>query len=61
MNQEGPRYANAAAASAEICNLWVGADLPKAEIFGRVLWVILQAMARADEELAEDRLKPSRN
>ena len=45
----GPRYDHSAAAAAEILNL--DPSQPKAIRFGRILFTILEAMNRADEEL----------
>jgi hypothetical protein len=57
----GPRYDHAAAASARICNLYLGTDMPKAEVFGRILFIVLEAMYAAERELNAERFEPSRN
>jgi hypothetical protein len=47
----GPRYDHSAAAAAEIINLHFDPSEPKAIRFGRILFTVLEAMYRADEEL----------
>jgi hypothetical protein len=59
---EGPRYARAAEATAEILNLHIfDPTISKAFLCSRVLFLILDAMYLADEELNERRLTPSKN
>lgn len=58
----GPRYDRAAAASAYILNMNLAdPSLPKAEAFGKILFVILDAMYLAEEELRRGRMSPSPN
>lgn len=52
MSDNGPRYDWSAAAAAEILNLHFGKDEPKAVLFGKILFVILDAMYKAEEELS---------
>ncbi|WP_422929661.1 hypothetical protein [Singulisphaera sp. PoT] len=59
--ENGPRYDWAAAAAAQICNTLAGGDMPKHILFGRILFIVLDAMNLAEEELAESRQTPSRN
>lgn len=61
MSENGPRYDMASAATAEILNLHFDPFQPKAVLYGRILFTILSAMYRAEEELSEARLKPSVN
>jgi hypothetical protein len=61
LEAEGPRYARAAEASAQIVNQYLNSDRPKSEIFGRILFVILAAMYQAEEELGASRFFPSEN
>ena len=57
----GPRYDWAAVASAQICNtLGDAADLPKHILFGRILFIVLDAMYLAEEELGRARREPSK-
>ncbi len=62
MTQEGPRYHRAAEASAHIVNLLSG-DWPggKADLFGRVLFVILDAIYAAERDVNARRFEPSNN
>jgi hypothetical protein len=60
MNGNGPRYDWAARVAAEIINLHVGSDDPKAVLFGKILFLILEAMYAAEEEL-QQRYEPSNN
>ncbi len=58
----GPRYDYSAAAAAEILNLHFDPSQPKAVLFGRILFTILEAMNRAaEDELREIRWEPSEN
>jgi hypothetical protein len=57
----GPRYDWAAVAAAQIVNLYLGTDLPKPEVFGKILFIVLDAMYAADCELNAERFEPSRN
>lgn len=57
----GPRYDYSAAAAAEILNLHFDPSQPKAVLFGRILYTILNAMYRAEEELGWARREPSEN
>lgn len=61
MSESGPRYRYSAAAAAEILNLHFDPAQPKAVLFARILFTILQAMYRAEEELSAARLEPSEN
>ena len=47
----GPRYDYSAAAAAEILNLHFDPSQPKAVLFGRILFTILNAMNLAEAEL----------
>jgi len=62
MIEKGPRYHRAAEATARIVNL-LCADWPgrKAVLFGRVLFMILDAMNAADRELHAQQSEPSNN
>jgi len=51
MSGNGPRYDWSAAAAAEILNLHFDPSQPKAVLFSRILYTILNAMYRAEEEL----------
>ena len=51
MRVNGPRYDWSEAAAAEILNLHFDPSQPKAVLFGRILYAILNAMYRAEEEL----------
>jgi hypothetical protein len=57
----GPRYDYSAAAAAEILNLHFDPSQPKAVLYGRILFTILNAMYLAECELAEARSQPSEN
>jgi hypothetical protein len=57
----GPRYDHSAAAAAEILNRHFDSTQPKAVLFGRILFTILEAMNRAEEELRGIRWEPSEN
>jgi hypothetical protein len=57
----GPRYDYSAAAAAEILNLHSDPGQPKAVLFGRILYTILNAMQMAEEELARGRREPGEN
>jgi hypothetical protein len=57
----GPRYDWAAAAAAQIVNLHVGSDQPKAVIFGQILFIVLDAIYAAEREVNAGRFEPSRN
>ncbi len=56
-----PRYDYSAAAAAEILNLHFDPSQPKAVLFGRILFTILNAMNLAEEELGRSRIEPSDN
>ncbi len=62
MIEEGPRYHRAAEASAHICNL-LSDNYPggKVQLYGRILFLILEAMYQAESELHQSRLTPSEN
>jgi hypothetical protein len=60
-NGNGPRYDYSAAAAAEILNLHFDPSQPKAVLFGRILFTILDAMNRAESELAGERCEPGEN
>ena len=60
-NGNGPRYDHSAAAAAEILNLHFDPSQPKAVLFGRILFTILAAMNRAEDEVRELRWEPSEN
>lgn len=57
----GPRYDWSAAAAAEILNLHIGKDDPKAVLFGKILFIILNSMEKAEEEISGIRYLPSDN
>jgi hypothetical protein len=59
---EGPRYYHAAGSATQIVNL-LDEDYPggKAQLYARVLFLILYAMYEAEEELKERWLAPSEN
>jgi hypothetical protein len=57
----GPRYFYSAAAAAEILNLHFDPSEPKAVLYGRILFTILNAMYQADEELNAIRWEPGEN
>ena len=59
--KDGPLYDYSAAATAEILNLHFDPSQPKAVLFGRILFTILNAMVAAEEELNEARFEPSVN
>jgi hypothetical protein len=62
MIEEGPRYARAYEATAEILNLHIfDPKKSKADLVGRVLFIILHAMYEAEAELHERQLTPSEN
>ncbi len=58
---DGPRYDWAASAAAQILNLPLAADQPKAELFGRILFIVLDSIYAAENELNALRLEPSGN
>lgn len=62
MIEEGPRYHHAAESAAQIVNLLAG-DYPggKAQLFSRILFLVLECMYAAEDELNESRLTPSEN
>jgi hypothetical protein len=57
----GPRYDYSAAAAAEILNLHFDTAQPKAVLFSRILFTILNAMNLAEKEREQARLEPSEN
>jgi hypothetical protein len=57
----GPRYDYSAAAAAEILNLHFDPSQPKAVLYGRILFTILNAMNKAEEEINAIRYEPSDN
>ena len=61
MSDNGPRYDWSAKAAAEIINLHIDPAQPKAQQFGRILFTILNAMYRADDELRLRQFIPSDN
>ena len=60
--EEGPRHYHAANSAAQIVNLLDG-DYPggKAQLYSRVLFLILYAMYEAEEEIKERWCAPSEN
>ncbi len=52
----GPRYDHAAAAAARIVSLRLGSSEPGAEEFGKILFMVLDAMYAADRELNSGRI-----
>jgi hypothetical protein len=54
------RYEHSAAVTAHIVNL-LSADMPKAELFGKILFLIRSAMIDAQAELDGVRFIPSEN
>jgi hypothetical protein len=61
LSDNGPRYDWSAAAAAEILNLYFDPSQPKAVLFGRILFTILNAMYKAEEEINGIRYEPSEN
>lgn len=61
MHSNGPRYEWSAVAAAEIVNIHLGADVPKPVLYSRILYTILQAMYKAEDELRSARLEPCEN
>ncbi len=57
----GPRFDYAAAATCEILNLHFDPSQPKAVLYGRILYTILNAMYLAEAELNAGRREPSEN
>ena len=57
----GPRYDYSAAAAAEILSLHFNSSQPKAVLFGRILFTILNAMNLAEEELRGSLWEPGKN
>lgn len=57
----GPRYDWSARAAAEVLNLHLDSSQSKTVLFGRILYTILNAMYRAEEELGAARWEPSEN
>ena len=51
MSDNGPRYDWSAVAAAEILNLHFDGNEPKAVLFRRILFTILNAMNKAEEEI----------
>lgn len=60
MNGNGPRYDHAARAAAQWLNLHDPGEC-KAQQFGRLIFLILDAMYKADAELNGVRFEPSEN
>lgn len=60
MTQDGPRYDYSAVAAAQILNT-LDTDMPKADKFGRILFIVLDAMYLAETELKQLRATPSKN
>jgi hypothetical protein len=60
--EEGPRYHRAAEVAAHIVNLLAG-DYPggKAQLYARILLLIIDAMHRVQDDLDEGRYQPSEN
>jgi hypothetical protein len=56
-----PRYKQAAKVTAKIMNHHLGKDEPTAIQFGKILFLIKQAMEAAEEEMTQIRLAPSEN
>jgi hypothetical protein len=61
MIEEGPRYHRSAEATAAILNLYFDSERPKAELYGKILFVILAAMHAAEDDLFWCRIEPSDN
>ena len=57
----GARYDHSAAAAAEILNLHLDPSQPKAVLFGRILFTVLEAMNRAEADLNGFRWEPGDN
>jgi hypothetical protein len=57
----GPRYDYSAAAAAEILNLHFDPAQPKAVLYGRILFTILNAMYLAEAELRRAHWEPGEN
>ncbi len=57
----GARYDHSAAAALEIINQHCDPSQPKAIRFGRILFTILEAMNRAEDELSGIRSRPGDN
>jgi hypothetical protein len=57
----GPKYDHAAAAAAQIINLDLGPDQLRAEVFGKILFIVLDSMYAAERELNAQRFEPSSN
>jgi hypothetical protein len=60
-NDEGPRYARAAEASAQIINVHSNPDDPAWKRYRDILYVILWAMNEAEEERHSALMTPSKN
>ncbi len=61
VSNNGPRYDHAAKVAAMIINLHVNSDDQAAIRFGKILFLVLDAMYEAERELAEMRHIISRN
>jgi hypothetical protein len=62
MIEEGPRYHRAAETAATIINLFAGDYAGgKAQLYGRILFLILAAMYQVSDDLGEGRYEPSEN
>ena len=61
MKNDGPRYDHAAAAAAQIVNLHLGTDQPKAVVYGKILYIVLASIYAAEREVNDQRIEPSRN
>jgi hypothetical protein len=61
MSDNGPRYDHAAKVAATIINLPVNSDDQAAIKYGKILFLVLDAMYEAERELAEMRHIVSRN
>jgi hypothetical protein len=57
----GCRYDSAAIAAAEILNRHFDPSQPKAVLFGRILFTVLDAIYRAESELNGSRWEPGEN
>jgi hypothetical protein len=61
VRSDGPNYHQAAAAAAQIVNLHLGTDQPKAVVYGKILFIVLESIYAAERELNDQRIEPSRN
>jgi hypothetical protein len=61
LSENGPRYDWSARVAAEIINLHLHSDDPPAVIFSKLLFLVLEAMYKAEEEISGIRYEPSEN